>query len=352
MSKAVFGIFSHREAVEEAIDRLRLAGFRNTDISVLVPQNVGTKDFGLEKATKAPEGASTGGAAGAAIGGVLGWLAGVGALAIPGVGPFLAAGPIMAALAGAGGGALAGGLIGALAGAGVPEYEAKRYEGRIRGGGILLSVHTDDSQWARRARTILEETGASDVSAASEAAADFGSSSKPQLRRSDVTDLAVEPRSERLTAGEDSLRAATSGYTTSLSGTTPTTPVRELMIRDIEVVDADERLSTLASRYSDDGDRLYLVRAGSQVVGVLPHRDWRADQDDDATARSLATQDYITVYEDQTIAEAAQTMRRTQSPRLLVLDRSRRPVGLLTAAQVGRALDDPELERRAAGLGV
>src|SRR5438132_12593391 len=138
---AVFGIYRDRQHAEQAVDALRAAGFRNSDVSVLLPDNVGTKDFAHEKSTKLPEGAATGGASGAALGGALGWLAGIGALAIPGVGPFIAAGPIMASLAGAGAGAVTGGIVGSLIGLGLPEYEAKRYEGRIKEGGILLSVH-------------------------------------------------------------------------------------------------------------------------------------------------------------------------------------------------------------------
>ena len=139
---------------------------------MLFPENTGTKDFAHEKNTKAPEGATTGAGTGALLGGGLGWLAGIGALAIPGLGPFIAAGPIMAALAGAGVGGAVGGLTGALIGMGIPEYEAKRYEGRVKDGGILLSVHSDDSQWTKRAKEILERTGAQDISSTGEASAD------------------------------------------------------------------------------------------------------------------------------------------------------------------------------------
>src|SRR6266850_4251834 len=177
---AVFGIYPTYESVERAVDELREAGFRSTDISILFPENVGTKDFAHEKGTKAPEGAATGAGTGAVIGGTLGWLAGVGSIAIPGVGPFLAAGPIMAALAGAGVGGTAGGLVGALIGMGIPEYEAKRYEGRIRKGGILLSVHCDNSEWTSKAKDILERTGADDVSSTGETGADFAESDKPR----------------------------------------------------------------------------------------------------------------------------------------------------------------------------
>jgi len=166
---AVFGIYPTRVSVEGAVDALKAAGFRNSDISVLFPENTGTKDFAHEKNTKAPEGAATGAGTGALLGGGLGWLVGIGALAIPGLGPFIAAGPIVAALAGAGAGGAIGGLTGALVGMGIPEYEAKRYEGRVKNGGILLSVHSDDSQWTKKAKEILQRTGAEDVSSTGEA---------------------------------------------------------------------------------------------------------------------------------------------------------------------------------------
>jgi len=181
---AVFGIYKHRMDVERALDALRAAGFRNTDVSVLFPDNEGTKDFAHEKNTKAPEGTATGATTGGVIGGALGWLAGIGALAIPGIGPFIAAGPIMGALAGMGAGSVVGGLVGALIGMGIPEYEAKRYEGRIKAGGILLSVHSDSSEWTGRAKKVLEETGAEDVASAGEASADFSKSDKPMPRGS------------------------------------------------------------------------------------------------------------------------------------------------------------------------
>ncbi len=165
---AVFAIFNGREGVENAISDLKTASFRNTDISVLFPDSTGTKDFAHEKATKAPEGASTGTAAGAVLGGAFGWLVGVGSLAIPGVGPLIAAGPIMAALAGAGVGGALGGLTGALVGMGIPEYEAKRYEGLVKDGGILVSVHCDDSDWVKRAKDILTRAGGEGIASAKE----------------------------------------------------------------------------------------------------------------------------------------------------------------------------------------
>src|SRR5690348_16216443 len=144
--KSVWGIYPTRLDLEAAIDRLRESGFLSSDISVLLPENLGPKELVTEKSTKAPEGATTGAGSGVLIGGALGWLAGIGALALPGVGPFIAAGPIMATLAGLGVGGVVGGVAGALIGAGIPEYEAKRYEGRLSKGGILLSVHCDKTE--------------------------------------------------------------------------------------------------------------------------------------------------------------------------------------------------------------
>jgi ActD protein len=169
---AVFGIYTDRTGVDRAVEALRAAGFSNNDVSALFPENKGTKDFAHEKNTKAPEGAATGAGTGALLGGGLGWLVGIGALAIPGLGPFIAAGPIMAALAGAGVGGAVGGLTGALIGMGIPEYEAKRYEGRVKDGGILLSVHSDNSGDTKRAKEILEHTGAQDISSTGEARGD------------------------------------------------------------------------------------------------------------------------------------------------------------------------------------
>lgn len=167
---AVFGIYSDRFTVDSGVDALKAAGFSNTDISVLFPEKDGSKDFAHEKNTKAPEGATTGAGTGAVLGGGLGWLVGIGALAIPGLGPFIAAGPIVAALAGMGVGGAVGGFTGALIGMGIPEYEAKRYEGRVKDGGILLSVHSDSSAETKRAKEILERTGAQDISSTGEAA--------------------------------------------------------------------------------------------------------------------------------------------------------------------------------------
>jgi hypothetical protein len=179
---AVFGIYDSYPAVEAAVDALRAEGFRNTDVSVMFPENIGTKDFAHEKGTKAPEGATAGAGTGAVVGGAVGWLAGIGALAIPGLGPFIAAGPIMAALAGVGVGGAVGGVTGALVGMGIPEYEAKRYEGRVKKGGILLSVHSDDSKWAEKAEAILKRSGAEDIASAGETKGDSQNADRPMVR--------------------------------------------------------------------------------------------------------------------------------------------------------------------------
>jgi hypothetical protein len=165
---AAFGIYSSRATAEAAVDQFTAAGFSHQDVSVLMSDNQGSKEFATEKNTKAPEGTTTGVGVGGAIGGTLGLLAGIGALAIPGVGPLIAAGPIMGALAGLGVGGAVGGIVGALVGMGIPEYEAKRYEGRVKDGGILLSVHCDSSDEISRAKDLLKATGAEDISSSGE----------------------------------------------------------------------------------------------------------------------------------------------------------------------------------------
>jgi uncharacterized protein (TIGR02271 family) len=167
-TRSVFGLFKNNDQTSRAVDQLKAAGFSSGDVSVLFPDKRGTRDFAHEKNTKAPEGAATGAGTGAVLGGTVGWLAGAGALAIPGVGPFIAAGPILAALSGAAVGGAAGGLTGALIGMGIPEYEAKRYEGKVKAGGILVSVHVDNRDEERSAKDVLEKSGAEDVSATGE----------------------------------------------------------------------------------------------------------------------------------------------------------------------------------------
>jgi hypothetical protein len=169
----VFGIFSTRIAVDNAMDSLVRAGFPTSDISVLLPESLGgSKNMGTEKETKAPEGTTVGVTAGGVIGGTLGLLAGVGLLAIPGLGPFIAAGPIMAGLAGLGVGGAVGGVTGALIGMGIPEFEAKRYEGRLKKGEILLSVHCDTAEEIKRAKEVLKSAGGDDVSSTGESSVD------------------------------------------------------------------------------------------------------------------------------------------------------------------------------------
>jgi heat induced stress protein YflT len=169
---AVFGIYASAERAERAVDSLIAAGYPSSSISVLLPDTRSTREFAHEKDTKAPEGTAAGVTAGGVVGGTLGVLAGLGALAIPGVGPIIAAGPIMAGLAGLGVGGAVGGLVGALIGMGIPEYEAKRYEGRVKGGGTLLSVHCDTSDQISRAKDLLKGTGASDIASTGESAGD------------------------------------------------------------------------------------------------------------------------------------------------------------------------------------
>jgi tetrahydromethanopterin S-methyltransferase subunit C len=167
-NKAVFGIYKSEGLAEQAVDRIMAAGFSSSDVSVLLQDNESTRQFAHHKDTKAPEGAATGVTAGGVVGGTLGVLAGIGTLAIPGLGPFIAAGPIMAGLAGLGVGGAVGGLIGALVGMGIPEYEAERYEGRVKDGGVLLSVHCDTSAEIDLAKELLKSTGAEDIATSGE----------------------------------------------------------------------------------------------------------------------------------------------------------------------------------------
>jgi hypothetical protein len=180
---AVFGIYPTRSAVENGISSLLNAGFTDADISILLPESLsGAKEMGMEKATKAPEGTAVGVTTGGVIGGALGLLAGIGALAIPGIGPLIAAGPIVAALAGLGVGGTVGGLTGALIGLGMPEFEAKRYEGRMSKGGILLSVHCDTSDEIKRGKQVLEATRAEDVSSTGETSTDASKADQKNVR--------------------------------------------------------------------------------------------------------------------------------------------------------------------------
>ena len=169
MDKTVFCVADTEAQATRIAEDLKAGGFPNSNISALFPDKGGSRDFAHEQNTKAPEGASTGAGGGAVLGGALGWLAGIGALAIPGVGPFIAAGPIMAALSGAAIGGTVGGVTGALVGMGIPELEAKRYEGKVKGGNILISVHTEDADQRSKAKAIFERAGAHDISSTGEA---------------------------------------------------------------------------------------------------------------------------------------------------------------------------------------
>jgi len=169
-NKSMFGIAVSEAQASGIVNRLKAAGFSSNDISALLPDKTGTKDFAHEHHTKAPEGAAAGGVVGGALGGGLGWLAGAGILAIPGLGPFIAAGPIMAALSGVAVGGTVGGIVGALVGMGIPEYEAKRYAGKLREGNILISVHCETETKAGRAREIFDREGAYDIAVSTETA--------------------------------------------------------------------------------------------------------------------------------------------------------------------------------------
>ena len=169
MAKAVFCIAKSEEQATNIVNQLKEAGFSNNDVSVLLPDRAGSRDFAHEHHTKAPEGAATGAIAGGVMAGVLGWLVGIGSLAIPGVGPLIAAGPILAALSGAAAGGAVGGLAGGLVGLGIPEYEAKQYEGKVKNGNILISVHTEDSKERSIAKKIFDRAHADDIAYSGEA---------------------------------------------------------------------------------------------------------------------------------------------------------------------------------------
>lgn len=187
-NKVVLGIYKTRAEVEVCVDSLKADGFVTNDISVLMPDSSGSQDFGHTKGSKAPEGATTGATTGVVVGGTLGLLAGIGALAIPGIGPFIAAGPIMAALAGASVGGAVGGIGGALVGLGIPEYEARRYEGYIKDGGILLSVFAVNSEEVAKAKKCLERSGATDISSTDEVKGEWKTPSRPadDIRRTSL----------------------------------------------------------------------------------------------------------------------------------------------------------------------
>jgi hypothetical protein len=193
-TSVVFGIYREEAQASSAIDALRESGFRSTDISILMPASPGDQGLTVEKATKAPEGAVAGASAGALLGGALGWLAAAGTLAIPGMGPFLAAGPLMGILGGVGVGGTVGGLAGALVGAGTPEYVAKQYERGIQSGHVLLSVQCDDAQWRTAALEVLKRTGAEDISFTRESPGDGESTDHPHSRKGVASDYEADFR--------------------------------------------------------------------------------------------------------------------------------------------------------------
>jgi hypothetical protein len=189
---SVMGIYPDRTTVSDAVNVLQKAGYRPTDISVLASDNPGSKDFAHEKRSRSPEGAAFAAAAGALLGATLAWVVSIQTVTTAALNPLATAGPVLAALAGAGGGGALGWIAGWLAGSRLTEYVAKRYAGRIRRGGILLSVHCDTPEWSSRAKKTLQDTGARNISAAAESAADFGTTDKPTER----APLSVMNRSE------------------------------------------------------------------------------------------------------------------------------------------------------------
>jgi hypothetical protein len=203
MSKAVFCLARDREHASRIVDDLKTAGFSNQDISVLMSEKRSSREFAHEKETKAPEGAVTGALTGGTLGGVLGWLAGIGALSIPGVGPFIAAGPIMAALGGSAIGAAAGGITGALIGMGIPEYEAKRYESNVKEGKVLVSVHSDNADETRRAKEIFERAGAEDIASAGEEGTAARATRKPAVSTTTTRGSTQSVRTEQSGVGRN-----------------------------------------------------------------------------------------------------------------------------------------------------
>lgn len=230
---AVFGLYASANVAENAVDQLLVAGFNNSDISVLLPDDETTRAFAHEKHTKAPEGAATGVTAGGVIGGTLGLLAGIGVLAIPGVGPLIAAGPILGALAGLGAGGAVGGLVGALVGMGIPEFEAKRYEGAVKGGGTLLSVHCETSEEVSLAKQTLKDTGARDISSSGEAGSSNEYDREDRIDEARVNEAAtvgangtstLDPYERGIAEDRDHELTAENVAATGLSGTAPRYP--------------------------------------------------------------------------------------------------------------------------------
>ena len=226
MKNAVYGIANTTEQAESIVTKLQASGFSSSDISVLFPDKEGTRDFAHEKNTKAPEGATTGGLAGMGVGGTLGLLAGIGALAIPGVGPLIAAGPIMGALSGAAVGGATGGLIGALVGLGIPELEAKQYEGKVRAGNILISVHAENGDQRSRAKEVLEAAGATDVSSTSEARVPKESRASERVVRADFDGEVTRGSSDVLDQSADESDTSRAPVVPNRDGANPASSTR------------------------------------------------------------------------------------------------------------------------------
>jgi hypothetical protein len=224
-NKAVFGIFASDAEAERAVDLLIAANFPSSSISVLFPDTRSTKEFAHEKHTKAPEGTTAGATVGGVIGGTLGVLVGAGALAIPGLGPFIAAGPLMAGLAGLGAGGAVGGLVGALVGMGIPEYEAKRYEGRVKDGGTLLSVHCDTTEQITRAKHLLAGAGATDISSTNESAAGNARDKKEDSTR--LSQAARDAQDQDVIDGEIDETACPTPNVGSRRDANPSRPIRQ-----------------------------------------------------------------------------------------------------------------------------
>jgi CBS domain-containing protein len=313
---SVFGLYPTRESVEQGVGWLRAEGFRNTDVSVLFPENAGSKDLALKKCNKAPEGIAVGASSGGVVGGTVGWLAGIGALAIPGVAPFVAAGPVMALLAGVGAGGTVGGILGGLIGCSFPEYEARRYQGRMRKPGILLSVHCDNPEWAKKARSVIKQTGGEDVSSASEEKADFATSPKPLPLSRPGTHTDHPP-----------VRIANLF-------------VRDVMTANVETIDAETLVDDAVAKMRRSKVTFLPVQTGTEVVGIVTDQDLservRAPGYDPGhtTVKSVMTTDYGYCFENQEAAEAGKILRNGRYSALLVLDHDKRLVGVLSAQDV------------------
>jgi CBS domain-containing protein len=261
---------------------------------------------------------------------VLGWLAGIGTLSIPGLGLFIAAGPILGLLAGVGAGGTVGGIIGGLVGMGIPEYEAKRYEGRIRKGGILISVHCDSSQWAEKAKKTLEQTGAEDISTASEERADFARSSRPLTRA----------HAGAVISDDDTL------------GPVRDLAVRDAMSRNVETIDVDASLTEASQRMRSQSIGFLPVRSGDEIAGLITDRDITVRASAEGfdpsltSVRSAMTTEYAYCFDNQSLNEAANIMADKRVRRLLVLNADRQLVGVLSVDDLAGQAGNEKLAGR------